>query len=43
VEKTKSEAQTLVNAAVTLAQNAWDAESDEHKAQFNRPTAITIP
>ena len=43
VEKTKSEAQTLVNAAVTLAQNAWDAESDEHKAQFDRPPAITIP
>ena len=28
-EKTKSEAQTLVSAAVTLAQNACDALSDE--------------
>ena len=43
VEKTKAEAQELVTAAVTLAQNAWDNESDEHKAQFERPTAITIP
>ena len=43
VEKTKTEAQNLVTAAVTLAQNAWDAESDEHKAQFDRPPAITIP
>ena len=43
-EKTKSEAQTLVSAAVTLAQNAWDALSDEEKAlQGPRPTAITIP
>ena len=31
-EKTKSEAQTLVSAAVTLAQNAWDALSDDEKA-----------
>ena len=43
-EKTKSEAQTLVSASVTLAQNAWDALSDEEKAlQGPRPTAITIP
>ena len=43
-EKTKSEAQALVNAATTLAQNAWDALSDEEKAlQGPRPTAITIP
>ena len=43
-EKTKSEAQTLVSAAVTLAQNAWDALSDEQKAiQGPRPGAITIP
>ena len=42
-EKTKSEAQTLVSAAVTLAQNAWDASSDEEKARFDRPGAITIP
>ena len=43
-EKTKSEAQTLVSAAVTLAQNAWDALSDEEKAiRGPRPSAITIP
>jgi len=43
-EKTKSEAQALVNAATTLAQNAWDALSDEEKAiQGPRPTAVTIP
>ena len=42
-EKTKSEAQTLVSAAVTLAQNAWDGESDDYKARFDRPSAITIP
>ena len=43
-EKTKSEAQTLVSAAVTLAQNAWDALSDDDKAASSgRPSAITIP
>ena len=44
-EKTKSEAQTLVSAAVTLAQNAYDALSDEEKAARpgGRPGAITIP
>ena len=42
-EKTKSEAQTLVSASVTLAQNAWDGESDDYKARFDRPSAITIP
>ena len=43
-EKTKSEAQTLVSAAVTLAQNAWDALSDEEKAiRGPRPGTITIP
>ena len=44
VEKTKTEAQNLVNAAITLAQNAWDALSDEEKAiQGPRPTAVTVP
>ena len=43
-EKTKSEAQTLVSAAVTLAQNAWDALSDDAKAvSGGGPGAITIP
>ena len=45
VEKTKTEAQNLVNAAVTLAQNNYDALSDEEKAlrPGGRPTAVTIP
>ena len=48
VEKTKSEAQTLVTAAVTLAQNEWDAMDDDETAAAeargeSRPTAITIP
>ena len=45
VEKTKSQAQTLVSAATTLAQNAYDALSDEEKAARpgSRPGAITIP
>ena len=43
-EKTKSQAQTLVSAAVTLAQNAWDDLSDDEKAMHGpRPGAITIP
>ena len=49
-EKTKSEAQTLVSAAVTLAQTAWtnnnvDGESaDEKVARLGaKPGAITIP
>ena len=50
VEKTKTEAQTLVTAAVTLAQNAWDADNvdgesaDEKIARLGaKPTAVTIP
>ena len=44
-EKTKSEAQTLVSASVTLAQIAYDALSDDQKAARpgGRPGAITIP
>ena len=49
-EKTKSEAQTLVSAAVTLAQTAWtndnvDGESaDEKVVRLGaKPSAITIP
>ena len=42
--KTKSEAQTLVNTEVTNAQNAWDALSDEAKAETaGRPGDITLP
>lgn len=46
VEKTKSEAQALVTAEVTAAQEAWDLLSDEQKATRpgnNRPTDITLP
>ena len=50
VEKTKTEAQALVTAAVTLAQNAWDADNvdgesaDDKIARLGaKPTAITIP
>ena len=45
VEKTKTQAQTLVSAAVTISQNAYDALSDEEKASRpgGRPGAITIP
>ena len=44
-EKTKAEVQTLVSASVTLAQNAYDALSDDEKAAHpgGRPGAITIP
>ena len=43
-EKTKTQAQTLVSASVTLSQNAWDALSDDEKARTSgRPSAITIP
>ena len=50
VEKTKSEAQTLVPAAVTLAQTAWDNNNVEGESANEKilslgakPTAITIP
>jgi len=43
VEKTKAEAQALVDAEVTAAQTAWDALSDEQKALSSRPTDITLP
>jgi hypothetical protein len=49
-EKTKTEAQALVTASVTLAQNAWDADNvdgesaDDKIARLGaKPTAITIP
>ena len=43
VEKTKAEAQALVTAEVTAAQEAWDALSDEAKGVSNRPSQITLP
>ena len=43
VEKTKAEAQALVDAEVTAAQTAWDALSDEQKTISSRPSQITLP
>ena len=45
VEKTKAEAQALVDADVQAAQAAWDALSDEEKAEPNnqRPGDVTLP
>ena len=44
VEKTKSEAQALVTAAVAAGQATWDALSDDDKALSpGRPGDITLP
>ena len=43
VEKTKAEAQAIVTAEVEAAQAAWDAQSDEQKADSPRPGDITLP
>jgi hypothetical protein len=45
VEKTKSEAQALIDAEITAAQTAWDALSDEEKANpMNpRPADVILP
>ena len=44
VEKTKAEAQALVDAEVEAAQAAWDALPEEQKTDMNpRPTEITLP
>ena len=44
VEKTKAEAQALVDAEITAAQEAWDALPEERKTDMNpRPTDITLP
>ena len=45
VEKTKAEAQALIDAEVQAAQAVWDAQSDEEKAQpgNSRPTDVTLP
>ena len=42
--KTKDEAQALVDAEVQAAQAAWDAQTDEQKAEPNppRPADITL-
>ena len=46
IEKTKAEAQALIDAEVQAAQAAWDALSDEDKARpgnQNRPSDIILP
>jgi hypothetical protein len=45
VEKTKSEAQALIDADIQAAQATWDAQSDEEKARpgNNRPADIVLP
>ena len=45
VEKTKSEAQALINVEVEAAQAEYDALTDEEKADpmHPRPTDITLP
>ena len=44
-EKTKAEAQALIDAEVQAAQAEWDALSDEEKANPNRerPADVTLP
>jgi len=43
VEKTKSEAQALIDAEVQAAQATWDAQTDEEKALQPRPGDVTLP
>jgi len=43
VEKTKVEAQALVDAEVTAAQAAWDLLSEAEQSMHNRPGPITLP
>ena len=45
VEKTKAEAQALINAEIQAAQATWDAQSDEEKAMPGniRPSDVTLP
>ena len=42
VPKTLSEAQAIVDAEVTAEQTAWDALSDEQKANSTRPSDIIL-
>jgi len=43
VEKTKTEAQALVTAEVTAAQEAWDLLSEAEQGMSSRPSQITLP
>ena len=43
VSKTHAEAQAIVNAEVTAAQEAWDALSEAEQRMLSRPGPITLP
>ena len=43
VEKTKTEAQALVTAEVTAAQEVWDTLSEAEQRISSRPSQITLP
>ena len=43
VEKTKAEAQALVDVEVEASQTAWDAMSEEERRHYDRPGPITLP
>ena len=43
ITKTKAEAQAIVDAEITAAQEAWDASTNEEKLRTDRPTDITLP
>ena len=43
VEKTKAEAQALIDAEVQANQAAWDALSDADKEMTQRPADVTLP
>ena len=43
ITKTKSEAQTIVDAEITKAQTEWDTLTDEEKIKSTRPINITLP
>ena len=43
VEKTKAEAQALIDAEVQASQAAWDAMSEEDRADNPRPSDVTLP
>jgi len=42
-EKTKAEAQALIDAEIQAAQASWDALSDEEKELRGRPADIILP
>jgi len=42
-EKTKSEAQALIDAEVQAHQATWDAQTDEEKAISPRPADVILP